>query len=296
MINDLRVTKGVPAGGQFAAGTHTDPNVALAPSGPRIIARVQLQVWSKGYAIDAQDALEIDVTDIVNALPSKERAAISDRSAESDEVFLTAVRLGIIPNWDGPFDVEVTDSLNDYDTRIEGAAAIDEFLTGNIDDLTTDTLRSVPLLNHSFTVKPNVAVHDRDTVDFIYNEDDGHGDVETTRVTLNADGHIIGYGDGQHWEDQNWFAARLAALGVGKFGIPNAAGRTHRLQLPAPHTITAANYGDTKKTYIAELSTVPGAVFVDENGAKRVDFSKLTEQQAYSTKKLLSFGAEQGLL
>jgi hypothetical protein len=73
------------------------------------------------------------------------------------------------------------------------------------------------------------------------------------------------------------------------------AARTTRLVLPLASDTTVENFGAVKAEYIVQLSSIPGAI-VAERGRKRIDFTKLTDRQASSARRLLLFGAENGLL
>lgn len=117
-----RQPEGIPAGGQFAASTHAEPDVALRPTsdGPaRIYATVQLQEWvNDGAQIVGQ--VDFDASHILAAMTPEQRADIEDCDYSADDVFHAAVAQGLVPDHDGPFSVYVRDAIDQAQAKDPG--------------------------------------------------------------------------------------------------------------------------------------------------------------------------------
>lgn len=103
------------------------------PDAPRVIATVYRQQWDNDYAVTIGEPLNVDVTTIIEAMTPERRAGLEDRSSEADEIYLQAATLGLAERHQGPFDVEVVESLRNWeavdcaDCHAEGRkVAVDE--------------------------------------------------------------------------------------------------------------------------------------------------------------------------
>jgi hypothetical protein len=197
------------AAGQFTEKAQGAPEVALgfAPPatgiGPRIVATIQPQYWRNDYAVDAGATVQVDVTEIVNALSPAMRASLEDSRDSSDDLYLEAVRLGIAKAHDGPFYVQVTESIGAHDQALADPE-LGEFLFGNREDLNADQIATVAIANTLFPgVKPNISVHDKHAIDVIYSRITEDGDIETVRILMNEAGQVTDGGFGQFWEDDD---------------------------------------------------------------------------------------------
>ena len=84
-----------------------------APLSPRITAHFRPQEWVGDYAIDIDGAYDFDATDLILSWPLKKILAIVDHDYEADEVWRSHPVSAERPH-DGPFEVEVVDSLRAY--------------------------------------------------------------------------------------------------------------------------------------------------------------------------------------
>lgn len=83
-----------------------------ALTAPKIMASVTLQQWGghKGdYAIDIE-TVEFDAAPVLAALSPEELAGLED--SEADDIFYSAVRMGLVAEHSGPFEVHVRDALD----------------------------------------------------------------------------------------------------------------------------------------------------------------------------------------
>ncbi|GAA4034595.1 hypothetical protein GCM10023063_18400 [Arthrobacter methylotrophus] len=126
-----RQPQGIPAGGQFAADVHAEPDVFLASAAapPKIMASVTLQQWQNDYAIDIE-TVEFDAGRILAEMATEKRRALRDNSDDADQLFDSAVRLGLVKDHDGPFSVHVQEAMAEAEetdadvyARILGAPA-----------------------------------------------------------------------------------------------------------------------------------------------------------------------------
>lgn len=107
-----RHPEGIPTGGQFARKTQSDDVPALAApvaTAPKIMASVSLQQWQRDYAVTLE-TIDFDAAPVLAAMTPQERIALED--SDADEVYLSAVRLGLVKEHDGPFDVQVREALD----------------------------------------------------------------------------------------------------------------------------------------------------------------------------------------
>jgi hypothetical protein len=111
-----RQPEGIPAGGQFAANAHSEPDVSLTPAAipPAIHATVVLQRWAAdGDQAEYVDQVAFDARRILAGLTSEQRAALTDGSEDADEIFRAGVRSGLVADHDGPFEVYVRDAMDE---------------------------------------------------------------------------------------------------------------------------------------------------------------------------------------
>jgi hypothetical protein len=109
-----RQPEGIPAGGQFAPGTHAEPGVMLASqvAQPKIMASVTLQQWHNEYAIDIE-TVEFDAGRVLAEMSPEKRSGLEDCSEDADQLYDTAVRRGLVQDHDGPFSVYFRQSMED---------------------------------------------------------------------------------------------------------------------------------------------------------------------------------------
>lgn len=113
-----RQPEGIPAGGQFAASVHAEPDVSLASSAvpAKIMVTATLQAWSRDYAIDIE-TVEFDAGPILAEMTPEQRSALEDSSSESDNLYQEAVRRGLVKDHDGPFYVSVREALGEAEDQ-----------------------------------------------------------------------------------------------------------------------------------------------------------------------------------
>jgi hypothetical protein len=107
-----RVDAGVPAGGQFAAKVKSDdvPSLGVpATAAPKIIASVTFQQWQNDYAIDVE-TIDFDAAPVLAAMSPQERDTLED--GEADDIYYSAVRLGLVKDHNGPFNVNIREALD----------------------------------------------------------------------------------------------------------------------------------------------------------------------------------------
>jgi hypothetical protein len=114
-INQKRQPKGTDVGGQFAPSVNPESTVDLgiAADEPRIIATFRPQEWVHDCAIDIDGEYEFDVTDALAGLSDEELLAIEDHNYETDALWQNHP-IRIEQPHDGPFEVEVADSIKGF--------------------------------------------------------------------------------------------------------------------------------------------------------------------------------------
>ena len=82
----------------------------------RIMATFHPQAWQNDYAIavDPEGEVEFDVTPEVVAMGKEEARKVKDDQYESDDLRTADAAPDWIKNWNGPFYVEVEQSIEDY--------------------------------------------------------------------------------------------------------------------------------------------------------------------------------------
>lgn len=114
MTTHARQPQGIPVGGQFAATTHAEPDVALQLANdlaPRITATVNLQKWVNDSA-EHVEQISFDASHILAGMTPEQRAAIEDDDYTADDLYHAAVDRGLAPGHDGPFAVHVRDAID----------------------------------------------------------------------------------------------------------------------------------------------------------------------------------------
>jgi hypothetical protein len=98
-----------------------------ALTAPKITASVTLQQWG-GYkndqAIDIE-TVEFDAAPVLAAMSPEDRAALED--SEADDIFYSAVHLGLVADHAGPFNVHIREAL---DRALEENSHLFEEFTG----------------------------------------------------------------------------------------------------------------------------------------------------------------------
>lgn len=120
-IQPNRVDAGVPAGGQFAATSHSDTVPALTPAAPApaVLATVDLQAWQNDYAITLE-TVSFDAGPILAGMTTDERADIEDCSENTDELYREAVRRGLVKDHDGPMALYVRSNMDEAEGQDPG--------------------------------------------------------------------------------------------------------------------------------------------------------------------------------
>lgn len=174
-----RQPEGIPAGGQFAASAHAEPDVSLPSQAapPTINATVTLQRWVDD-GTETLDQVSFDASRILGAMTSEQRAALSDYSSEADEIFHAAVRRGQLPDHDGPFEVRVRQAIDEAE---QNDPEVFDKLTALPDNRPTGAVLHEPLTPYEIGARADedgrvegLATFDMD--DLLDSDLDGHGD------------------------------------------------------------------------------------------------------------------------
>lgn len=83
-----------------------------ADTGPKpIMATATLQKWDSGHAVTVGE-VQFDATPILAAMDSEKRAGLGEEPGDQDEIFEKAMAMGLTPRHEGPYEVDVRESLD----------------------------------------------------------------------------------------------------------------------------------------------------------------------------------------
>lgn len=204
-----RQPEGIPAGGQFAAGTHAEPDLSLQPSAappPKIMATVILQRWVNDEAQPVGEVV-FDAGRILAAMTREQRSSIEDDDDSADAIFYAGVEQGLVAHHDGPFSVYVEDAIAEAEAKDPEVFAKIAALP---DNRPAEAILHEPLTPYEIGARADEngwveGLATFDMSDLIDNDLDGHGDqigeklvgsellmdVSARPVSVDPDGSIV---------------------------------------------------------------------------------------------------------